>query len=302
MERLSKKQLLGLALLCTSIFAGTLNGSECCVSLACGSTPTLDTVPGAIAVSSQGCLSLIQKDSKIASYQINQASCCLSPCCDVSFPVTCVGPLVCNEQFSSQQAIAYSPDGKCLVAVDSGSNNLSIFKVNKDCCLCKSKSLTVNAPSALAFSPTTCCLFVGEQGSQIASYKVSNCKARFNSFTTENKFFSPIFAISPDGTCLAVLDNNTVYLYCVNVCDDCTLCCKPTSQAQVTIEGTTWNRTALAFSPDGTCLVVASSGSGVQNQLFSFCVTNCHIIPQTSTIYCSKITKQPGTSTCTSCI
>ncbi len=267
------------------MFANTLNGTTttCCLAPACGAVPTVDTVPGVIAVSSKGCLSLIQTDSKIASYQINQNTCCLSPCCDVTFPVTCAGAVVCGEVLQSQQALAYSPDGKCLLAADAGSNNLSIFKVKDNCCLCKSKSLTVNAPSSLAFSPTTCCLFVGEQGYPIASYSVSNCKARFNSFTTENKFLSPILAISADGTCLAVIDGGTVYLYCVNVCDDCSLCCKPTSQ--VKLPG--WIPTSLAFSPDGSCLVVTSSGSA-DNAIYTFCVTNCHIIPSGSGIFCSS--------------
>ncbi len=255
MESISKTQLLSLALFFTSMFASTLNSAPetCCLTPACGAVPTVDTVPGVIAVSSKGCLSVIQKDSKIAAYQINPSSCCLTPCCDVTFPVTCAGPVVCGQQQQSQQALAYSPDGKCLAAVDSGSNNLTFFKVKDDCCLCKPKSFQVNAPSTLAFSPNDCCLFVGEQGSQIATYNVSQCKARFKSFTGENSFISPTFALSADGTCLAVIDQGTVYLYCVNSCD-CSLCCKPTSQIHID----NWNPVSVAFSPDGACLVVIS--------------------------------------------
>ncbi len=278
MKQILKKLFVGIVLVLTTVLPYVLNGSQCCLTSACGALPTVDTVPGAIAVSSKGCLSLIQTNSKIASYKITENSCCLTPCCDVVFPVTCTGPIICGQQAPSQQALAYSPDGKCLVAIDSGSNNLSIFGVKNDCCLSKQKSLKVNLPSTVAFSPNSCCLFVGEQDSQIAAYTVSKCNARFKSFTGQNTFFSPKFAMSSNG-CLAVIDSGTLYLFCSNTCDDCALCCKPTAQIQIS----GWNPTSAAFSPDGGCLAVTSA-----NYVYTFCIQGCHVIPgPEGTINCS---------------
>lgn len=283
MTSILKTQLFGLALLLTSMCVSSLEG-QCALTPGCGPLATQDTVTGAIAVSSKYCLSLIQTDSKIASYSINQTTGCLTPCCDVVFPVTCVGPVVCGQQQNSEQGLAYSPDGKCLVAVDSGSGTLSTFKVKDDCCLSNQKTVEAYSPTSVAFPANACCFFVGEQGSQIASYTLEKCKARFESYTGQNQFISPQITLSPDGSILGVIDSstNTVYLFCVKECD-CSLSCKPT--AEIKISG--WNPTSLAFTPDNSCLAVTSTGSSTA--VYTFCLQNCHVIPSAGDYFCSSI-------------
>ncbi len=52
-------------------------GEGCCLVTQIGTTLTPDTVPGGLAASSQGCLSLLQADGNIATYTINQSTCVL---------------------------------------------------------------------------------------------------------------------------------------------------------------------------------------------------------------------------------
>ena len=105
-----KRRSLAYALLFGSFTANIsaqicvpLNPSCCQVVLNDDLTlTTSDSAPGSLAISSQGCLSLVSGGA-INSYKIDPMTCALT------------GPSI-NSSFDVSGSIAYSPSGACLVA------------------------------------------------------------------------------------------------------------------------------------------------------------------------------------------
>ncbi len=238
---------------------GTCPPQKCCLKQNGECTAlAMDTVTRGIAVSSKGCLSLLETNGAIATYKIDCKTCCLTLCGDTPFSITS----------GTSQSLAYSPSGDCLAAADQGSNNVTIFKVEDDCCLCPNGApVCTKAPTTVAFSPVSCCLFLGKANFPPCSFKVKECKPRFKGICVDMPLFvSPQFAASPDGTCLAVIDNNMVQTYSI---DSCTLNCTAVSSLSIT------SPTNLAFSPSGSTLIVTCDTTPAT--IVSFSVASCSL-------------------------
>ncbi len=85
--KLKENRIFAYALLLVSFAANiaaqggcvTLTQSCCLVEQVAETATQAPTVLGALAISSQGCLSLLQTNFKIATYQINSSTCALGP-------------------------------------------------------------------------------------------------------------------------------------------------------------------------------------------------------------------------------
>ncbi len=242
---------------CTTIAEG------CCLVTQVGTTSTPDTVPGGLSISSQGCLSLLQTNSNIATYSINQTTCGLEAILPLTpFTLSAMGP----------SGLSYSPDGNCLLAFDGGEGIVQPFS-SSDCILS-----TAGLPPFFAFNVNSVaisslkCVTIGTCASPGTGTLV-NCNLSITNFP--NFAFSKV-AYSPNGTCLAAIDcSGNVHTFSVNS-SDCTLTLVSSVASSMVP-----NAVDLAFSPNGSCLVVLSSNL-VLSRVSSFSVTGC-TIPATPT-------------------
>ncbi len=261
MARTLQKQIFyfGLFILSVdaSIKACEVTGPTCTIPV------TSDPVTGAIALSVNNCLAIAQSNGTIATYSYNQTvSCCLTPCCDVSFAI--------NAAYGNT-GLSYSPDGSCLAVSNSNSCKVTLFPVNCDCCLGKGNTFRTQSPTDVIFCSNNS-LFVGKENSTIADFKVNNCKAKFEVSEGQTVLQAPTsFAISLDGSCLALIDNNYIYTFSI---DNCSLTCQPVSKVGVPSVPAPFNPSSLAWSPDNACLLVIDT---IHDTVYSFCVSNCHV-------------------------
>ncbi len=138
-----QKQIFYLTLLILSVDTSIKAVNGCgTLTPACTSPVSSDPLTGAIAVSSNNCLSIAQSNGTIASYTIDTTSCCLTPCCDVSFAFSAA---------YGSTALSYSPDGSCLAISNSNSCKVTLFPVGCDCCLSKGNTFRTQSPTGLVF-------------------------------------------------------------------------------------------------------------------------------------------------------
>ena len=135
---------------CTLLLLSTVNnflhadciavGQSCCQVTQNSVTATVDSLPGSLVFSSQGCFSVIQTN-QIATYPIDQTTCSLQT------------PLL--TPFLDGLGLAYSPSGSCLMAFN-GEGQVVTYSAN-NCTLTSVGSPLANLePNSLAISSNNC--------------------------------------------------------------------------------------------------------------------------------------------------
>ncbi len=292
----------------------TTVGEGCCFVTQMGATPTPDTVPGALAISSKGCLSLLQTNGEIFTYPINQTTCGLGPIAlPVPFPASTTVP----------SGISYSPSGNCLLAfIDgpagtvqpfsssnctlsstglipfqgSGINSVAISSINGvTIARCSSPLIGTLLNCALeveianfsfkkvAYSPDGGCLAAIDcsMPTKILTYKV-NANFTLTPVSTETLAGATDLEFSPMGDCLAVVRAlppdflSRVTSYSFNP-GDCSI------SSPQGVAGVGFRPTQLSFSPDGNCIAVATESSHITPiaegilEIYSVDSTNCSL-------------------------
>ena len=225
--------------------------------------PPFPSIPGAVAVSPQGCLSLMAFHGTLVSYEINSA-------CNL------VGPTYSNAIFSSTglYGLTYSPDGSCLIAFGespTGGPSVAFLSSLPGCTF--SSPLYTGVTFATAVAASSSCVTVAQGTNAYAlSGLLVNCDSSLSNTLTGQNFNNA--AYSPDGSCLAVLTTSgTVATF--PILSECTL---GIIQPGISVA----NAVDLAFSPDGSCLVVLQGDPA--DQVSSFSVTDCMLSGPISTV------------------
>ena len=249
--------IFAYALLLVS-FATNIAANCCVVSQVGEPTSTSDSVPGGLALSSQGCLSILQTNGNIATYPVNQATCAL----ESVLPLT-------SFTVSGTSGLTYSPDGSCLAAFNK--SGIQTFSASSNCALSTTGSFNAQSINSVAISSLNCIAAGSCLVSSLAA-PLTSCTVGLTSALNVSEL-----VYSADGTCLAAIDCSTptnILTFGINY--DCSVSA-PLSTSQFA------NAVDLAFSPNGSCLVVLS-GTSASSSVSSFSVSNCQIssTPQSS--------------------
>ena len=266
--KLKENRIFAYALLLVSFAANiaaqggcvTLTQSCCLVEQVAETATQAPTVLGALAISSQGCLSLLQTNFKIATYQINSSTCALGPV-----------QLTTSDLISG---LTYSPSGSCLLTFSPNpplGPSVQLFSSGAGCTLSVIPAFIptpgVNSVAISSSSPN--CVTVGGCSGSYTGTLNSTCGLSLSTAPTPNAPAFKKVAYSPNGSCLAAIDcSGNVNTYSVG--SDCSL--TPVSSVASSVVP---NAVDLAFSPNGSCLVVLNVLP--PNGLSSFPVTGCSI-------------------------
>lgn len=222
-------------------------------------------------------------DGTISVFSRNGSNCGLS-----EIPTS---PVTVGQKPSS---VSFSPstDGAtCLAVADFNSNAVLLFTVDNNSCTPSFLefgifNFFVFGQQLLSFLSTTCLAILVKNGIEI--FQISGCTAQPPTPVSAFPLNNPTaVAFSPTTGCLAVTNvNTTTFQNLVNI-----FTVNDTTCAPLTLIGSTqldnglpFVPLALDFSPDGTCLVVASSliAPGIETSVittFSVDGNTCQITP-----------------------
>lgn len=238
----------------------------CCLSPVSTTATPSDIVPGLVAISPSGCLTvgLVQQppSTLIATYAINPANCTLGAANingldGTEFPV----------------ALTYTPSGCLTVAgfKDPLQGSEIIPATVNSSCVVNFNYFTTNMAVLSSLAATDSCIVVADcTGTQTIPWRTPITHCVQGNLGPSNLPGLNQVTFSPDGSCLAAIDcttpNPNVNTYSVVNCTTFNLV------SSISVPGAN----SLVFSPDGGCLVVTST----TNTVTSFSVSDCGLTLQ----------------------